>query len=923
MKSPHGKTLLIALVASVLLAACSNQSPEQQLQSAKEFIQKNDNNSALIQLKNALQKDPEMGEARFLLGILFLQDGNATGAEIEFRKALAAKHPESAVVPELARAMLQLDQARKLVDQFGNTRFDQPSSDASLQTSLAIAQSRLGNSEAAGTALKAALAADPAHVPALMLQARQKVAARDTDGALLAMENILTKAPDNAEAWKLKGDILMYAKGNLDDALAAYRKSVAANPKYEIGHLAVLAILLQTNKIDEASVELEKLRKFSPNTFEFKYAQAQLAYQKGDYKQAKASAEELLRLASNSPRILQLAGAVELQSNSLAQAEIYLARAIQAEPQNKLTQRLLITAYMRSGQPAKALDAVKRLSEKEPLDPGFFSLAGEVYLMNGDSKMAESYFSRALKSDPGDVGTRTALALAHLSSGQSEGSVFEELEGISESSSATNADMALINLYTQRQLFSKALSAVAKLEAKQPDKPIAANLRGQIELAQKGTAAARKSFERALALDPSYFAATANLAALDMREQKPEDAKKRFESLLAKDNKNVRASVALAQLAAIRGATKDEISTLTKAVEANPGEVAPRMLLIDALLRSKDTKQALTAAQAAVAALPNNPELVGALGRTQQISGDANQAIATYNKLIALQPLSPQPHIRLAEAHVAKKDMPAAEQSLRKALDIAPDTLDAQRGLILLLVSDQKYQEAVVVARTVQSQRPKEDVGFVLEGDVKAVGKDWAAAISAYQSALEKSKSSGNAIKLHSAIQSSGKKDEASRFSENWLKNQPNDVSFMAYLGSEALSRADFLSAEKYLLNALHVQPDNAIALNNLAWVTHRLGRQGALAYAEKANQLLPNQPNFMDTLATLLSASGEHEKAVALQRKAFELQPADNSLRLNLAKILLAAGEKNDAKTELNALAKLGDKYPGASEVAALLKTL
>jgi putative PEP-CTERM system TPR-repeat lipoprotein len=510
-----------------------------------------------------------------------------------------------------------------------------------------------------------------------------------------------------------------------------------------------------------------------------------------------------------------------------------------------------------------------------------------------------------------------------LSSGQSEGSVFEELEGISESSSATNADMALINLYTQRQLFSKALSAVAKLETKQPDKPIAANLRGQIELAQKDTAAARKSFERALALDPSYFAATANLAALDMREQKPEDAKKRFESLLAKDNKNVRASVALAQLAAIRGATKDEISTLTKAVEANPGEVAPRMLLIDALLRSKDTKKALTAAQAAVAALPDNPELLGALGRTQQISGDANQAIATYNKLIALQPLSPQPHIRLAEAHVAKKDVLAAEQSLRKALDIAPDTLDAQRGLVLLLVSDQKYQEAVVVARTVQSQRPQEDVGFVLEGDVKAASKDWAAAISAYQSALEKSKSSGNAIKLHSAIQSSGKKDEASRFSENWLKNQPNDASFMAYLGSEALSRADFLSAEKYLLNALRVQPDNAIALNNLAWVTHRLGRQGALAYAEKANQLLPNQPNLMDTLATLLSARGEHEKAVALQRKAFELQPTDSSLRLNLAKILLAAGEKNDAKTELNALAKLGDKYPGASEVAALLKTL
>ena len=55
-------------------------------------------------------------------------------------------------------------------------------------------------------------------------------------------------------------------------------------------------------------------------------------------------------------------------------------------------------------------------------------------------------------------------------------------------------------------------------------------------------------------------------------------------------------------------------------------------------------------------AVPNSPELLGALGRVQQVSGDVNQAIATYSKLIALQPLSPQPHIRLAEAQVASKE---------------------------------------------------------------------------------------------------------------------------------------------------------------------------------------------------------------------------------------------------------------------------
>jgi putative PEP-CTERM system TPR-repeat lipoprotein len=819
--------------------------------------------------------------------------------------------------------MLRLDQARKLVDQFGATRLNQAAADASLQTSLAAAQSSLGNTEAAESALKAALAADPNHVPALMLLARQKVTARDTDGALLTMNDILTKAPGNAEAWKLKGDILLYAKGKTDDALTAYGKSVEANPKFELGHLAIVAILLQENKLDEASVQLEKLGKFSPNTLEFKFAKAQLAYQKNDLKQAKELTEELLRLVSNNPRFLQLAGAVELQTNSLAQAEIYLTRANEADPQNKLSQRLLISVYTRSGQSARALNVLKSVTTKEGLDPSFYSLAGEVYLQNGDSKTAESYFAKALEIDPGDVPTLTALALTHLSSGRSESSAFDHLEGIAGSTTATNADMALINLYMLRMDFTKALEAVAKLEAKQPGRPIAANLRGRIQLAQNDKVSARKSFEQSLVIEPSYFEATANLATLDMVEKKPEDAKKRFEALLAKNPKNGQALLGLAQIAAFNGDSKAEIAALTKAAEANPGAVAPRMLLIDAFLRDKDTKQALIAAQNASAAQPDNPELLSALGRTQQISGDANQAISTYKKLIALQPLSPQPHIRLAEAYVANKDAGAAEQSLRKALQIAPDTLDAQRGLVLLLVTAQKYKEAIVVAKTIQTQRPNDDVGLTLEGDIAAARKDWSAAITAYQAAADKSKSPANAINLHAAITSAGRKDEAARFAETWSRGHPNDAIFLSYLGSIAISRSDFMSAEKHYLAVLRLQPDNVIALNNLAWVTNQLGHAGALAYAEKANQLAPNQPNFMDTMATLLSASGEHAKAIVLQRKALELQPNDTALRLNLAKMLLASGDKKSAKTELDALAKLGDKSPGSTEVAALLKTL
>ena len=924
MKSSHGKALLTALVISIGLTACSGQSPEQQLQSAKEYLQKSDSKSALIQLKSALQQNPDLGEARFLLGKLLLEEGDATGAEIEFRKALAAKYSEPVVVPELARALLLTGQAQKIVAQFGSTQLGQPSADASLQTSLAIAQNSLGKPQASKAALAAALTVDPNHVPALMLKAREKAAERDIEGALLAMENILAKAPANAEAWKLKGDIVLYTQGRTDDALAAYRKSTEVDPKFVTGHLAVMAILIEKNKLDEASTQLSQIKKLAPKSSATKYVEAQLAYQKKDYKLARELSQDLLRQASNNPRFLQLAGAVELQTNSLAQAEVYLNRAVQTDPKSALSQRLLIKTFLQSGQSRKALEALKAITVKDDLDPSFFALAGEVYLQNGDAKSAEEYFAKALKVDPNNVATRTALAVSHLSSGRNDGSALEELESIAESNDATNADLALISAHLRRGDYSKALAAVAKLESKQPEKPLAANLRGRIQLAQKDTAAARKSFEQALAIDPTYFSAAASLAALDMRDKKPADAKKRFESLLAKNPKQSQALLALAELAALQSASKEEVAgLLTKASEANPTDVAPRLLLINLHLRNQDNKLALSAAQSAVSAVPSSPELRDALGRAQQASGDLNQANATFAKLVEDQPLSPQAYLRLAGVQYASKNTASAEKSLLKALELKPDFIDAQRSLIAMNLAASKYSEAVDVARTMQKQRPNEAIGYSFEGDIKGTQKEWEAAAAAYRAGLKVAEGTELAIKLHAATLAASKTAEAARFADTWVKAHPKDTQFRFYLGGEAMGRKDYAAAETLFLDLVRTQPENAAALNNLAWVSQQLRRENAINYAEKANRLAPNQPALMDTWAMLLSEKGQHAEAIELQTKASLAQPANTGFKLNLAKIYLAAGEKGKARATLDSIEKVGDNTAAQEEISTLLNKL
>lgn len=911
------------LLCSLLLAGCGNEDPQRRLTSAKEYLQKKDTKAAIIELKNALQASPDLGEARYLLGATMLQDGNVVAAEIEFRKALATGYQAELVVPDLARSMLLMGQSKKLIDEFGSKRLGKPSADASLQTTLAAAHAALGSPDAAISALRAALAEDPEYSPALLASARVKAVARDFNAAMAITDGVLARDPVNAEAWKLKGDLLLAAKNGPEDALTAYRRALQSDPKMVAAYAAILSVLVQHGNLEEATAQLAALKKFAAKHPQTRFLEAQLAYQKKDFRQARELSQQLVQMAPNNARALQLAGATEFQLGALAQAEIYLAKAMQLAPDSALARRLLVTTYLRSGQSAKAVAVLNTAAGKDGIDPSLYSLAGEAYLQSGDATKAEEYFAKALKLDPGDAGKRTALAVTHLASGQSA-AAFDELQSIASTDKGVTADLALVSAHLRRREFDKALAAVERLEAKQPDRPAAANLRGRIHLAQKDNKAARQSFERALKIDPTYFAAVASLATLDMAEKKPADARRRFEALLAANPKNAQALQALAALAASNGASKDEVAGwLNKAIEANPSESAPRLLLIDLLLRSNDTKQALAVAQSAVAAIPTSPELLTALGRTQQVSGELNQALATYGKLVAMQPLLPQPLLRQAEAQVAQKDYAAAEQSFRKALALQPSLFEAQRGLIVLSVESKKYQDAIALTRVMQHERPKETAGYLLEGDVQAAQRDWAAAAAAYRAGLQQIPSPDLAIKLHAVLGQAGKAADAEQFAASWTKAHPRDVAFMAYLGDAAIARLDYAAAEGRYLAALQIQPENAVVLNNLAWVSQQLSKDGAVAYAASANKLMPNQPAFMDTWAMLLSADGDHAKAIELQTKALELQPSNGVLRLNLARIYLASGDRRRARTELDALIKLGDKHPTYAEATALLKAL
>lgn len=919
-KPPFAIAALV--LAAALLGGCRGESEDKLMRSAHEYMAKKDYKSATIQLKTLLQRNAKSPEGRYLLGKALLDTGDITGALVELRRARELGYPDDKVVPDLARAMLLGGEHMAVLSQFGATVLAPAPAQADLLTSIAIAQAAAGQADKAKEMIARALQVDPQHVGATILQARVKAGEGDVDGALKLLDGALAREPGNERAGTLKGELLWRGKRDEAAAIAALNKTLAASPSAVAAHVALITIHGQAGRTAEVKNQFQALKKVAPNHPDTLFIEGQLALQGGDAQGARDIASRLLKAMPNNPRVLMLAGAADFRLGSFNQAESNLSRALRAVPQHAPTRQLLAQTYLRTNQPAKAIEVLATAIEQKTADAPTMALAGEAYLMQGDSKRADQLFQMAAKAAPNDNRVKTSVALAQYVRGETEPAI-AALEAIAAGdNTGTRADMALISARLRAGDFPAALKAVDGLQKKMPDRALPDLLRGRILLARKDNAAAAAAFDAALKKDPKSVQAAAALATLDIAANRNEAARKRLQDQVTADPANVQARIALAEVTARTGGTGAEVGQIfAAAIKANPTQPQARLLYVDHLLRMGDAQAALIAAQDGVAALPGNNDLQAALGRAQLAAGDARQAAGTFGQLAARNPGDSIHQLRLAEAHVAAKDLAAARTALRKALEIDPESLPARRGLAALALQQQRPDEARNVARELQKSHPKEASGYHLEGDVERQQRNWPAAIAAYRKAFAISRNTDLAIRLHQSLFAGGQRADADRLAADWQKENPKDYGFSYYLGDLAMSRADFAAGERHYRAVLEVQPRNALALNNVAWLMAKQGKPGAVALAEQANQILPNRPQLMDTLATVLAAEGEVKRALDVQKRALQIDRNDPNLRLNLARLYLKAGEKPQARAELEDLSRLGERFTAQTEVTELLR--
>ncbi len=915
-------TLSAAVALAVLVAGCDGQLTTDSLASARSRLAKHDHTAAVIELKSALQK-ADSGEARYLLGTALLDQGSAAAAEVELRKAQDLQFDPDRLVPRLAHAMVLAGKSKDVIDSFRGKELLAPTNNAELYTALTLAYSRLGRPADAETALAKALASDPKYPWALMTQARMLVGQGKTDDALATAEKARVPDSPNGEVDLFKA-LLLAATNRPPEDIEKALAAAAEDPLQTLRARTLLAEHhLRHGKLDLAKAQLELLKKINPQHPQTVYLDAALAFEQKDYARADTLAGQLLRVAPDNAQALVLGGAANLRQGSLIAAETRLGRVVQTTQNAPTARRLLAETYLRMGQPDKALNVLKPLVERPAPDVDALGLAAQAQLMTGDTQRAEALFAALSAQRPDDMKVKTSLALIDLGRGNST-HAFEALRSISERDAGDSADLAAISSRLRRQEFEEALTAITALDKKRPGTPTVAYLRG-MALAGKGdSAAAKTSFEAALKLAPSYQAAMLELTRLDVLGQNLEAARGRLTQWLQTYPRDVPARMALLDVRLRQNAPGDELlASIDEAIRITPTEPGPYLAKIVQTKRIKGTKEAVLAAQIALAALPNHASVLDAAGVVFSAAGEDQQAISAFNRMASQAPGSAVPYLRLADVYAKRGNTSAMTSSIERAFEVDPLSSDVHQRLVANAAQSKNSKQALAAAKRLQQRYADRPIGYELEGDTWAVQRRWDTAAAAYQAALTRGAGTRIAIKVYdSLVAANAGRSAADAFARDWSAKHPADSAFYTFLGDRARMAKDYAGAERSYRKTLELQPAHGIAMNNLAWVLGQAGRRSeGIELLKKAVELYPKAPTYMDTLADLLAADGQVAAAIDWQRRAVALSESDGTLKLTLAKLLLEAGRKQEARTLLAGLVQANAAVPPPAEVQRLLR--
>ena len=188
-------TLLLSTLLILTAGGCSRSGdPQSLIAKAQEYRQQGNISASNIVLKNLLQKTPDHPEARYLLGVGYLDAGDVKSAEAELRRALKLGIKPEKALPPFGKALLAQGKFKEVLDETDPARVANTLSSAELLTVRGLSQLALGRPAEAKQSFDQVLVLQPEYVDALLGQARLAGSEKKLDEAAHLIERAIASA---------------------------------------------------------------------------------------------------------------------------------------------------------------------------------------------------------------------------------------------------------------------------------------------------------------------------------------------------------------------------------------------------------------------------------------------------------------------------------------------------------------------------------------------------------------------------------------------------------------------------------------------------------------------------------------------------------------------------------------------------------
>ena len=372
------------------------------------------------------------------------------------------------------------------------------------------------------------------------------------------------------------------------------------------------------------------------------------------------------------------------------------------------------------------------------------------------------------------------------------------------------------------------------------------------------------------------------------------------------------------------GRYEDAEKAFREVVALNPRAVLAHLYLARLSLLKNDVAEARRAANDVLRLAPGNPAARLAITEADHASrawAAANQQIAD---LIRTYPDWRPVQVEASRLAVAQSDWAGARKALDRMEALQPGSRDTLEGRLALDVGQKDFKSAFARLDDWLAKNANDQRVLLVAGQVYLAAGDAVRAENAWKKLLSINPGNNDAYDALGRMYVSSGRIEAAEKQFAALSEKSADAQYgLVLAGVLAHAQGKVAVAKERYQKVLALNPQSAVAANNLAWIYAEEGANldVALGLAQTATRAAPDDPAFTDTLGVIFLKKGQSASAIPYLKAAVNKAPKNATIHLHLAQAFVAAGKPDEARAAAEKALSIDPSFPEAAEAKAIVQ--